>query len=156
MVGKKGHSGRPKGSRSLSSVAICGMRYQTLLESWLAGVPIKIGSDKQIAPPTKEAQRTVPPEVQRMLATFDRKRNWTDSAKKRLHRSRRLGKRRLCARWLKRSNAVGAMRRLKLALSALSAAPAGASQRTSKSPRSSRSSHGRAGGPQPAHRGGAE
>ena len=46
------------------------MRYQTLLESWLAGVPIKIGSDKQIAPPTKEAQRTVPPEVQRMLATF--------------------------------------------------------------------------------------
>jgi hypothetical protein len=46
------------------------MRYQTLLESWLVGVPIKVGLDKQIAPPTKEAQRTAPPEIQHALATL--------------------------------------------------------------------------------------
>jgi hypothetical protein len=39
------------------------------LESWLAGVPIKFG-DKQMLPPTKVAQRTVPPKVKRLLATF--------------------------------------------------------------------------------------
>ena len=71
MPGKKGRSGRPPGSLSWARnpVARCGKRYETLVEMWLAGVPIRVGRDKQIAPPTK-LLRTPPPNVKHALAAM--------------------------------------------------------------------------------------
>src|SRR6478672_4030122 len=50
-------------------VARCGKRYETLVEMWLAGVPIRVGRDKQIAPPTK-LLRTPPPNIKHALAAM--------------------------------------------------------------------------------------
>jgi hypothetical protein len=38
MAGRKGRSGRPKGSRSFSSAALCYRRFDVLMKAWLAGV----------------------------------------------------------------------------------------------------------------------
>ena len=47
MAGKKGRSGRRKGSLSWSKnpTAVAGHHLQTLIEMWLAGVPIKVSPD---------------------------------------------------------------------------------------------------------------
>jgi hypothetical protein len=51
MAGKKGRSGRPKGSRSFSSAKLCHRRFDVLMKACLAGV-----------------KRNVPMEVKRRLA----------------------------------------------------------------------------------------
>jgi hypothetical protein len=71
MAGTKGRSGRRKGSLSWSKnpTAVAGHHLQTLIEMWLAGVPIKVGPDQWLVQPI-ERMHTVPPKVKRVLAQF--------------------------------------------------------------------------------------
>jgi hypothetical protein len=84
MAGKKGRSGRRgkiteeeflagkrPGTPSWPGhpTALAGHHLQVLIEMWLAGVPIRIGPNHCLMPPT-ERRHTVPPKVMRILATF--------------------------------------------------------------------------------------
>ena len=71
MAGKKGRSGRRKGSLSWSKnpTAVAGHHLQTLIEMWLAGVPIKVSPHQWLVQPI-ERKHTVPPKVKRVLAQF--------------------------------------------------------------------------------------
>ena len=71
MAGKKARSGRRKGSLSWSKnpTAVAGHHLQTLIEMWLAGVPIKVGPHQWLVQPI-ERKHTVPPKVKRVLAQF--------------------------------------------------------------------------------------
>ena len=71
MAGKKGRSGRRKGSLSWSKnpTAVAGHHVQTLIEMWLAGVPIKVSPDQWLVQPI-ERKQTVSPKLKRVLAQF--------------------------------------------------------------------------------------
>ncbi len=61
MAGKKGRSGRRKGSLSWSKnpTAVAGHHLQTLIEMWLAGVPIKVSPHQwlvQLLPPLRNGE----------------------------------------------------------------------------------------------------
>jgi hypothetical protein len=70
MAGKKGRSGRRKGSLSWfrNPVAVAGRHLEVLMEMWLAGTPIKVGPDRWLVQPIKRREGTVPPEIIRALA----------------------------------------------------------------------------------------
>ena len=69
MAGKKGCSGRRKGSLSWSKnpAALAGHYLNGLIEMWLAGVPIPTRPDWWLVQPTGR-RHTVPPEFKRALA----------------------------------------------------------------------------------------
>ena len=69
MAGKKGRSGRRKGSLSWSKTpaALAGHHLNGLIEMWLAGVPIPTRPDWWLVQPTGR-RHTVPPEFKRALA----------------------------------------------------------------------------------------
>jgi hypothetical protein len=69
MAGKKGRSGRRKGSLSWSKTpaALAGHHLNGLIEMWLAGVPIPTRPDWWLVQPTGR-RHTVPPEIKRALA----------------------------------------------------------------------------------------
>jgi hypothetical protein len=69
MAGKKGRSGRPRGSLSWTKnpVALAGHRLNILIEMWLAGVPLPTRPGRWLVQPT-ERRHTVPPKIKRVLA----------------------------------------------------------------------------------------
>ena len=69
MAGKKGRSGRRKGSLNWSKTpaALAGHYLNGLIETWLAGVPIPTRPDWWLVQPTGR-KHTVPPEIKRALA----------------------------------------------------------------------------------------
>ena len=69
MAGKKGRSGRRMGSLSWSKTpaALAGHYLNSLIEMWLAGVPIPTRPDWWLMQPTGR-RHTVPPEIKRALA----------------------------------------------------------------------------------------
>lgn len=69
MAGKKGRSGRPKGSLSWTKnpAALAGHRLTALIELWLAGLlEMRVGG-RWLEPPT-ERRHTVPPKIKGVLA----------------------------------------------------------------------------------------
>ena len=70
MAGKKGRSGRRKGSLNWSKTpaALAGHYLNDLIETWLAGVPIPTRPDWWLVQPTTGRRHTVPPEFKRALA----------------------------------------------------------------------------------------
>jgi hypothetical protein len=68
MAGKKGRSGRRKGSLSWSKTpaALAGHYLNGLIEMWLACVPIPMRPDWWAVPTGR--RHTVPPEIKRALA----------------------------------------------------------------------------------------
>lgn len=85
MAGKKGRSGRRPvnitvemwragvrpGSPSWpkNPTALAGNHLNVLIERWLAGVPIQVGPDRWLKPPT-ERRYTVPPKIKWLLAVM--------------------------------------------------------------------------------------
>jgi hypothetical protein len=69
MAGKKGASGRPRGSysRFKNPVALCGQHMVSLLALWRAGVLIPVGPDKYLAQPD-ELGAAAPLKVKHVLA----------------------------------------------------------------------------------------
>ena len=69
MAGKKGRSGRPKGSLSWTKnpAALAGHRLTALIELWLAGLLEMRVSGRWLEPPM-ERRHTVPPKIKRVLA----------------------------------------------------------------------------------------
>jgi hypothetical protein len=69
MAGKKGRSGRRKGSLSWSKTpaALAGHYLNGRIEMWLAGVPIPMRPDWWLVQPTGR-RHTVPPKIKRALA----------------------------------------------------------------------------------------
>jgi hypothetical protein len=69
MAGKKGRSGRPKGSLSWTKnpASLAGHHLTALIEMWLAGLLEMRVSGRWLEPPT-ERRHTVPPKVKRVLA----------------------------------------------------------------------------------------
>ena len=69
MAGKKGRSGRRKGSLNWSKTpaALAGHYLNDLIETWLAGVPIPTRPDWWVVQPTGREQ-TVPPEIKAQVA----------------------------------------------------------------------------------------
>ena len=70
MAGKKGRSGRRRGSTSWwrNPTALAGHHLSVLIEAWLGGVPIQIG-DRWLKQPT-ERRYTVPPKIKWVLAAL--------------------------------------------------------------------------------------
>jgi hypothetical protein len=71
MAGKKGRSGRRSGSTSWwrNPIALARQHLNVLIEMWLAGVPIQVGPDRWLKPPT-ERRYTVPPKIKWLLAVM--------------------------------------------------------------------------------------
>ena len=71
MAGKKGRSGRRRGSTSWwrNPTALAGHHLNVLIEMWLAGVPIQVEPERWLMQPT-ERRYTVPPKIKRVLAAM--------------------------------------------------------------------------------------
>jgi hypothetical protein len=71
MAGKKGRSGRPRGSTSWSRnpTALAGHHLNVLIEMWLGGAPIQVTPKRWLERPT-EQRHTVPPKIKRVLAAM--------------------------------------------------------------------------------------
>ena len=71
MAGKKGRSGRRRGSTSWwrNPTAIAGHHLNVLIEGWLGGVPIQVGPERWLKQPT-ERRYTVPPKIKWVLAAL--------------------------------------------------------------------------------------
>jgi len=69
VAGKKGRSGRPRGSLSWSKnpTAVAGHHLNVLMDAWLAGVQIPIDPRRSLVQPA-ERRYTVPVKIKRVLA----------------------------------------------------------------------------------------